>query len=122
MRTHIRELSWFKSYTKGVPSLSANYGWGNGYVILPKEHPWYGKTYNNIPVEIHGGLTYSNFIEEENIVSLGLEDKDIGMYMIGFDTAHYGDNPITWTKEAVQKEADKLLEQCIIAYNKGIDK
>jgi len=31
----------------------------NGYVALPKGHPCYGKGYDNIDVEVHGGLTFS---------------------------------------------------------------
>lgn len=53
-------------------------GWGNGYVMLPKDHPMFGVHYNDIPVGVHGGLTYS-------------EEKD-GLWVVGFDTAHAGDN------------------------------
>lgn len=31
------------------------HGWGNGYVALPKEHPFNGVHYDSIPVDIHGG-------------------------------------------------------------------
>ena len=50
----------------------------NGYVVLPEGHRYYGKNYDDIPVEIHGGLTYSEFEEEHG-------------YMIGFDCAHFMD-------------------------------
>ena len=48
-----------------------------GYVKLPKEHPGYEKDYNDLDIDVHGGLTYS---ELEN-------DK----WVIGFDCAHSGD-------------------------------
>lgn len=74
------------------------FGWGNGYVHIPEGHPWFGKDYNDIEgVEINGGLTYSEMQE--------------GMWVIGFDTAHSWDMLSVWPKEAVQAEADRLLEQ-----------
>lgn len=42
----------------------------NGYVRLPDGHPWLGLHYDNIPADVHGGLTYA----EGN--------------WIGFDTGH----------------------------------
>lgn len=52
----------------------------NGYVRLPEEHKFYGKGYDDIPIECHGGLTFTG----------ELEDGDSDFY-IGFDTAHYQD-------------------------------
>ncbi|PRY38409.1 hypothetical protein CLV58_109136 [Spirosoma oryzae] len=63
-------------------------GWGNGYVELPEGHPWFNVHYEHIPVDIHGGLTYANFEEGKG-------------WVIGFDTAHYGDSPDNWSEEAV---------------------
>jgi hypothetical protein len=48
-----------------------------GYVILPKGHKYYGLDYDDIPVSVHGGLTYSTLIDEN--------------WVIGFDCAHGGD-------------------------------
>lgn len=45
----------------------------NGYVQLPTGHPWQGLGYDEMPVEVHGGLTFQS-----------------GRW-IGFDTAHAGD-------------------------------
>lgn len=45
----------------------------NGYVQLPTGHPWAHLGYDDMPVEVHGGLTYAE-----------------GRW-IGFDTAHSGD-------------------------------
>jgi hypothetical protein len=74
------------------------YGEFNGYVSLPIGHPWYGKTYPKLQmVDVHYGLTYS---EEED-----------GRWVIGFDTAHAGDEHRDWDREKVRKEANKLLDQ-----------
>jgi len=51
----------------------------NGYIYLPPIHPWYKKHYDDIDVEVHGGLTYSNI------------DNESGYWCIGFDTNHAGD-------------------------------
>jgi hypothetical protein len=51
----------------------------NGYVRLPEEHKYYQKGYNDIPIECHGGLTFTGDLEED------------GDFYIGFDTAHYRD-------------------------------
>lgn len=45
----------------------------NGYVRMPNGHPWQRLGYDDIPVEVHGGLTFQD-----------------GNW-IGFDTAHSGD-------------------------------
>jgi hypothetical protein len=78
--------------------VSFDRGWGNGYVAIPEGHPWFGKDYDSIEqVEINGGLTFSDMIN--------------GMWVIGFDTAHYGDTMTRWPKEAVEQEANDLLLQ-----------
>jgi hypothetical protein len=87
----------------------------NGYVHLPKGHPWRGSRYGEIDVTIHGALTYDN------------EDG-----WIGFDTMHEGDywpnQPWNkqlpgkrlsyWTAEKVALEARNLARQAAIAKGK----
>lgn len=77
-------------------------GWGNGYVFLPKGHRFYGIDYDEINqhVEVHRGLTYSR------------EDDD-GFWVVGFDTAHFGDNKDNWNRSRVLKETLKLRDQLI---------
>lgn len=78
-------------------------GWGNGYVSLPKWHPYHGIDYNKIPIFIHGGLTFSG-MDEEN-----------GEWVIGFDTNHFYDTLIDSSFDYVKEETYRLLEQCIEA-------
>ena len=100
-------------------------GWGNGYVLIPKKHPWYGVDYDMLPVHIHGGLTFSEFFQT-NYIEEWLSNKDIvgdinldnykkfeNYWMIGFDTAHLNDNKINCSKYYVIDETKKLLEQCL---------
>lgn len=101
------------------------FGWGNGYILLPKEHPWYGKDYDNIPVNIHGGLTFGEkfnyeyfpkWIEDRNFYGdINLDNyKEFNDYwIIGFDTAHSGDNSSNCSKSFVISETDNLLNQCL---------
>lgn len=56
-------------------------GHRNGYVRIPEWHPWFGKHYDDIDAEVHGGLTYS----------AGDSDLRGPGFWIGFDTAHAGD-------------------------------
>lgn len=48
-----------------------------GYVFLPGGHKFFEKDYDDIPVDVHGGLTYSDNYE--------------GLWKVGFDCAHGGD-------------------------------
>jgi hypothetical protein len=56
------------------------HGFRCGYVRVPEGHPWYGKSYSDIDVDVHGGLTFSDFSE-----TLG------DGFWVGFDCAHAGD-------------------------------
>lgn len=81
-----------------------------GYVTLPKGHKFNGLHYDEIPVSVHGGLTYANNLEN-------------GEWVIGFDCAHSGDlipsffnEKIQWKGtykniDFVKKEISKLIKQ-----------
>ena len=75
----------------------SEYGWGNGYVLLPEGHPDYDKDYNHLPYSVHGGLTFSGIMN--------------GYWAIGFDTVHAGDNPDTCDFDYVLKETMSLKSQ-----------
>jgi hypothetical protein len=49
-------------------------------VRVPKGHPWYEKSFFDIDVAVHGGLTFSDF---NDILGEG--------FWIGFDCAHAND-------------------------------
>jgi len=67
-----------------------------GYVGVTKGHKYFNVDYNNVPVDVHGGLTYSNKCQSHDdeahgvchIVETG-EDEDV--WWLGFDCAHYLD-------------------------------
>jgi hypothetical protein len=58
-----------------------------GYVRVPKGHPWHGKDYDDLEVNIHGGLS---FAENDVPYDKGVADD---AYWLGFDCAHSGDAP-----------------------------
>lgn len=48
---------------KGEPA----FGWGNGYVSVPKAHPYYGKHYDELPfIDVHGDVTYTDYRDTTN--------------------------------------------------------
>lgn len=108
MKTLIKENTWLNR--GGV----LQFGWGNGYVIIPPGHKLHGVDHDNIGVDIHGGLTFSELIDEESISYWPeLSKSDLGSWIIGFDTAHAWDTLERWPKEAVQAEAERLKEQLL---------
>lgn len=48
-----------------------------GYVSVPAEHPLHGKDYNEVDLDVHGGVTYA-----------GMRDD---LWWFGYDCAHLGD-------------------------------
>jgi hypothetical protein len=84
-------------------------GWGNGYIGIPQKHPWFEKHYDDIPCEVHGGLTYS----DHNNPTTRKADKDI--WWIGFDTMHAYDNQGNCSKTYVEQEVESMKQQAIRA-------
>ena len=110
------------------------YGWGNGYILLPPNHPFYEIDYDDIDVKVHGGLTFGEKFNSTHFLEWikGREiSGDITLYnfeqfnnywIIGFDTNHFGDNIYNCPKEYVIDETSHLLEQCLDESNKEIKK
>jgi hypothetical protein len=87
---------------------SAPHGWGNGYIGVPPEHPWFGKNYNDIECNCHGGLTYSaDHVPKE---------KPDGHWWLGFDTCHLYDNKYNCCEAYVINEIELLKQQAIEIY------
>lgn len=81
------------------------------YVEIPKNHPFYGKTYmnmENLDLDVHGGITFSNS---------SLHDIIKDTWIIGWDYAHafdyssifadYIGEPLRkWTTEEIYEEIE----------------
>lgn len=130
----MNSIAFINSDHNALLSLNGNpVGSANGYVALGKDHPLFGKSYDELEemgIYAHGGLTFSAVISSKAISRLtelaesGVEIRDIAMplndhfgvkaedvWVIGFDTCHCGDNATNWPLEAVQREAEALKEQ-----------
>lgn len=102
----VTEKTWeYKSLKCKVKFLFQSYRCG--YVGVQKGHPDYGKSYDDVDVDVHGGLTYG-------------EQGEDNFYWLGFDCAYSGDfikgvsehkGDFFWTLEEVIKETNKLAEQ-----------
>jgi len=84
------------------------HGWGNGYIGVPKDHPWWGMDYNDVPCEVHGGLTYG---KKEHPSALKGVPTDL--WWFGFDCAHYQDTPQTCPESYVDAQIKSLRQQAL---------
>ena len=68
-----------------------------GYVGVPKGHPWFEKNYNDVDVEVHGGLTFSSGCDTSEDIPEGhgichvVEPGEPEVWWLGFDCGHYQD-------------------------------
>ena len=94
----------------------------DGYVLIPRAHPWHRLGYSECPVDceedwcdhtpkmtidVHGGITFSQLGEG-------------GTWIFGFDTAHAGDqvsfgsfvhSGVLWHQEMVADETERMAAQ-----------
>jgi len=98
-------------------------GYRCGYVRVPAGHPWHGKHYDDLPIDVHGGLT---FAEPDKPCD---KDGSDNAWWFGFDCAHAGDAPDPClphehqmmpifsdsikTQEYVESECRSLCEQVL---------
>lgn len=72
-------------WVRGIPCLivrSDVAGALCGYVAVRRGHPYYFRDYDSVPLECHGGLTFSGD---------GVYMHTPGWWWLGFDCAHWGD-------------------------------
>ena len=90
----------------------------NGYVGVPKNHSAWGKDYNSVNIDCHGGLTFSQEGSRDRVNGLWSE----GWWWFGWDYAHYGDACLfdipsltndehLWTPGEVEHDAKSVLKQ-----------
>ena len=120
------DYNGFKCIVKLFPNPckgSVQHGYRCGYIVLPPDHPWYKKAYDDIIVVVHGGLTFDGSIK---IIDPSQHTEE---WCIGFDCCHAGDtsDPCDsslhhWTHNEVVEECKFLVDQAIKAAkeSKGI--
>lgn len=102
IKTNLRKNDWSPEETP--------HGYGCGYIGLPKEHPWYGKHYNDLSfVNVHGGLTWSAYYTGDN--------EPDGLWWIGFDTNHWEDNAENCNQEYCLGQIERLKQQALELVN-----
>lgn len=94
-----------------------------GYVGVPSSHPAYMKSYDDVDVRVHGGLTYADKCNDVicHVPEPGMPDD---VWWLGFDTAHSGDLSPMMTRfrfkdygdiyrdvNYTRKETEQLAEQ-----------
>lgn len=78
-RVEVLANGQYKGYNYWILSLGTH---PTAYVEVPRGHPYWFKNYNDIPVCVHGGLSYSRNY---------LSDLNSGEWTIGWDYMHFGD-------------------------------
>lgn len=68
----------------------AGHGAWCGYVGVPPTHPWHGRGYDDVDVDVHGGLTYAEGCRE-HVCHVPQPGESDDFHWFGFDTAHAGD-------------------------------
>jgi hypothetical protein len=60
-----------------------------GYVGVGPDHPMHQVMYDDVAVDVHGGLTYSNACQEDGeICHVPAEGRSHDIWWFGFDCAH----------------------------------
>lgn len=98
---------------KGFPCviLFMPIGYRCGYVGLPKGNKYYGKDYDEIPINCHCGLTYSDS---------GLHNQDdTDIWWIGFDCGHCCDGYDVETAKKLFADNESVLRQILMYEHTG---
>lgn len=78
-------------------------GYYCGYVGVSQFHPFYGKHYDELDIDVHGGLSYSGMM------------KFSEYWLFGFDCAHLGDEIKS------QKSKNSLLKHFLSIVRKSLN-
>ncbi len=88
-------------------------GYANGYVAVPKSHPWYGRHYSEFEeiVNIHGGLTFSGQLKGASVIMIDESTLPEDYWAFGFDTIHHGDTINSCNESFCISETLRLKKQ-----------
>lgn len=100
-------LSDLVKYPSFDPTMRGRY---NGYVILGKNHPFSGTRDIIGNYDVHGGITFANKLKDFNIDPYPELWAYADNWVVGFDTAHTGDNALDWDLEKTFAETIKLSQ------------
>lgn len=100
-------LTDLAKYPSFDPALRGRY---NGYVILGKNHPFDGTRDIIGNYDVHGGITFANKLKDFNIDPYPELWAYADNLVVGFDTAHAGDNAENWGLDKTVDETIKLSQ------------
>lgn len=77
---------------RGLPCLAVRNQMGSwcGYVAVPPGHPAYKKPYDDVDVNVHGGLTYADHCRD-HICHVPAPGEPDDVWWLGFDCGHSDD-------------------------------
>lgn len=99
-------------------SFSGN-GWGNGYIVIPEEHPLYGREeISSSEVSVHKGFTLAEKFhapdwKEGGVINGSKKELDDSKnyWILGFDTNSLFEKPDIHTKEYVTRQTMDAVNQ-----------
>lgn len=95
------KMQW-QDETTGLPCLIVRNRMGAlcGYVGVAEGHPAFDVHYDEVNVDVHGGLTFADFCQpndgDEGICHVPDEGEPERVYWLGFDCAHCWDVTPAW--------------------------
>ena len=98
-------LSDLSKYPNFDPVMRGRY---NGYVILGKDHLLVDKKDFLGDYDVHGGITFANKLKDFNIDPYPELWAYADNWVVGFDTAHAGDNYEKWSLQRTISETCKF--------------
>lgn len=95
------------------------FGYANGYVAIPPEHPFYGKHYIEVfdYIDVHGGLTFSGPSNtclrwnDTEVIDNKTSSIPTDWWVFGFDTMHGNDYLKDWPRERCIEETLRMKKQ-----------
>lgn len=93
-----------------------------GYVGVPPGHPWFEMAYEDVPVEIHWGLTFANFCqhgEEHGVCHVTAPEEPDRVWWLGFDCGHCEDLSPAYSKEMYEMFLREWNEYRDVEYVRG---
>jgi hypothetical protein len=94
-----------------------------GYITLTKDSSLYGVGYDNLNIQVHGGLTYDGYDKDENWV-IGFDcahHGDLTPYFLLNDEYYFGQRGIYRDMEYVKYECESMAEQASV-FSKSIER
>ena len=111
----IKESIFWKRRYANLPSTFNKCGWGNGYIVIPKNHPFYKMHYNEIhekyDIDVHGGFTFAGEAKEMSWPEVKDHMKKNDLWILGFDTNHAWDTEEKWPKREILKHTREIANK-----------